>query len=180
MSTQSKYSWGGTQLAIDTTPVSPLTRDGYPCRRAGQFTGAALHDARKRKERTYPELIRSRRCRVVVLGIETGGRWSEEASMFVKLLAQAKPRQAPSLLQASLSAALISRWPALLSHAATQAFAASLLAQDCSNHSKETNRPLAKCSQRHPSKPPAAPAASRPSPSQSFLGGASASLEADQ
>ena len=87
--------WGGTQLAIDTTLVSPLTRDGQTRRRAGQFTGAALQDARKRKERTYPELIRSRRCRLVVLGIETGGRWSEEASMFVKLLAQAKARQAP-------------------------------------------------------------------------------------
>ena len=49
--------------------------------RAGRFTGAALQDARRRKERTYPELIGSRRCRLVVLGIETGGRWSEEASM---------------------------------------------------------------------------------------------------
>ena len=134
--------WGGTQLAIDTTLVSPLTRDGQPRRRAGRFTGAALQDARRRKERTYPELIGSRRCRLVVLGIETGGRWSEEASMFVKLLAQAKARQAPPLLQTSLAAALISRWTASLSHAAMHAFAASLLAQDCSNHTNvEGNQP---------------------------------------
>ena len=40
------------------------------------------------------------------------------------------------------SGALISRWTALLSHAAMQAFAASLLAQDCSNHSNvEGNEP---------------------------------------
>ena len=134
--------WGGTQLAIDTTLVSPLTRDGQPRRPAGRFTGAALRDARRRKERTYPELIGSRRCRLVVLGIETGGRWSEEASMFVKLLAQAKARQAPPLLQTSLAAALISRWTASLSHAAMHAFAASLLAQDCSNHTNvEGNQP---------------------------------------
>ena len=157
--------WGGTQLAIDTTLVSPLTRDGQPRRRAGQFTGAAVQDARKRKERTYPELIRSRRCRLVVLGIETGGRWSEETSMFVKLLAQAKARQAPPLLQASLSAAFISRWTALLSHAAMQAFAASLLAQDCSNHSNvEGNEPP--LSQVLAEAPLHAPSASRlPAPS---------------
>ena len=134
--------WGGTQLAIDTALVSPLTRDGQPRRRALRFTGAVLQDARRRKERTYPELIGSRRCRFVVLAIETGGRWSEEASMFVRLLAQAKARQAPPLLQTSLAAALISRWTASLSHAAMHAFAASLLAQDCSNHANvDGNQP---------------------------------------
>ena len=62
--------------------------------------------------------------------------------MFVKLLAQAKARQAPPLLQTSLAAALISRWTASLSHAAMHAFAASLLAQDCSNHTNvEGNQP---------------------------------------
>ena len=137
--------WGGTQLAIDATLVSPLTRDGQPRRRAGRFTGAALQDARRRKERTYPELIGSRRCRLVVLGIETGGRWSEEASMFVKLLAQAKARQSPPLLQTSLAAALISRWTASLSHAAMHAFAAT-----CSPKIAQT----ARCSPKHPSTPP--------------------------
>ena len=32
---------------------------------------------RRRKERTYPELIGGRRCRLMVLGIERGGRWSQ-------------------------------------------------------------------------------------------------------
>ena len=158
--------WGGTQLAIDTTLVSPLTRDGQPRRRAGRFTGAALQDARRRKERTYPELIGGRRCRLVVLGIETGGRWSEEASMFVKLLAQAKAPQAPPLLQTSLAAALISRWTASLSHAAMHAFAASLLAQDCSNHANvEGNQPTLSQVLKHPSTPPL-PAAFQPAPKE--------------
>ena len=92
-----------------------------------------LTEARRRKERTYPELLHSRRCRLVVLGIETGGRWSEEAARFVTLLAHAKARQAPHLLQHSVAAALINRWTAMLTHAALQAFAASLLVQDCAH-----------------------------------------------
>ena len=135
--------WGGAQLAVDTTIVSPLTRDGQPRRRAGQYAGTALTEARRRKERTYPELMRNRRCRLVVLGIETGGRWSEEAASFVKLLAHAKARQAPRLLQHSVASALTNRWTALLTHAALQAFAASLLDQDCTHlTSVEGNDPL--------------------------------------
>ena len=48
------------------------------------LAGAALQDARRTKERTYPELIRNRRCRLVVWGIEVGGRWSNEASSFIQ------------------------------------------------------------------------------------------------
>ena len=69
----------GSQLAIDTTLVAPLTSTGQPRRRGGQFAAAALHDARKAKERAYPELRTARRCRLVVLAIEIGGRWSTES-----------------------------------------------------------------------------------------------------
>ena len=79
--------------------------------------------------------MRSQRCRLVVLGIETGGRWSEEAAGFVKLLAHAKARQAPRLPQHSVAAALINRWTAQLTHAALQAFAASLF--DPQTHGRE-------------------------------------------
>ncbi len=34
------------------------------------------------KERTYPELVQDRRCRLVVLGLEIGGRWRDEAATF--------------------------------------------------------------------------------------------------
>ena len=85
--------WGGSQLAVDTTLVSPLTRSGEPRSRRGTFAGA---DARRNKERTYyPELLRNRRCRLVVLGIEVGGRWSNEASSFIRMLAQARARSSP-------------------------------------------------------------------------------------
>ena len=46
----------GAQLAIDTTLVSPVGRDGLPRPRCAREDGAALTIARRRKERTYPEL----------------------------------------------------------------------------------------------------------------------------
>ena len=50
------------------------------------------------KETTYPELINSRRCRLIVVAIETGGRWSEEAVEFISLLACAKAQEVPSYM----------------------------------------------------------------------------------
>ena len=63
--------WNGAQVAVDTTLVSPLSS-------SGRVAGAALGEARRRKERTYPELLRYQRCRLVVLAIEVGGRWSAQ------------------------------------------------------------------------------------------------------
>ena len=148
--------WGGAQLAIGTTLVSPLTRDGQPRRRAGTYAGAALHTARRSKERTYPEFLQSRRCRLVVLAFETGGRWSHEATNFIRLFAQSKARQAPALLQGSVMAAIISRWSAMLSHAAMQSFAASLLDQNLSTHSNVDGNtpPVSQLLAATPSPPP--------------------------
>ena len=47
--------FGGAQLAIDTTTVSTLHANGEA--RSAHVDGAALSAARRRKERTYPELI---------------------------------------------------------------------------------------------------------------------------
>ena len=64
---------GGAQLAIDTTLVSPLHRDGRAIRGAAEKNGKALENARRRKERTYPELAgEGGRARLVVLGAEVG------------------------------------------------------------------------------------------------------------
>ena len=123
--------WGGVQLAIDTTLVSPLTRASEPRSRAGRYAGAAVQDARRAKERTYPELLQTRRCKLVVLAIEVGGRWSQEATTFLRLLAQAKARTIPARLKASFTNALIHRWSAQITHAAMTAYAASLLEFDC-------------------------------------------------
>eukprot|EP00435_Cladocopium_sp_Y103_P004285 s556_g1.t1 len=94
--------------------------------RGGRFAAAALHTARRNKERTYPELAASGRCRLVVLAMEVGGRCSTEAAQFLRLLAQAKARDVPRPLRQSTIMALIARWSAILTHAAMQAFASSL------------------------------------------------------
>ena len=48
--------YGGVQLAIDTTLVSTLHSDGSARRGAAQIDGAVFAEARRRIERTYPEL----------------------------------------------------------------------------------------------------------------------------
>ena len=81
-------------------------------------------------------------CRLVVLAIEVGGRWSEEAAAFVSNLARAKARQAPTILQQSVAAALTLRWTATLTHAARTPFAATLLGEATPNiYDVETNHP---------------------------------------
>ena len=119
--------WGGAQLAVDATLVCPLGRDGTAHPRTADEDGAWLREARRRKETTYPELLDARRCRLVVMALEVGGRWSQEALQFVRLLADCKARSAPELLRASVKAAWIQRWTGLASVAAQRAFAASLL-----------------------------------------------------
>ena len=69
--------FGGAQLAVDATLVSPLHCDGSAHPGAAHTDGAVLALARRRKERTYPELIdRNARARLVVLAVEIGGRLS--------------------------------------------------------------------------------------------------------
>ena len=63
----------GMQLAVDTTLVSALSSTGAPRRCQNRAEGAALRQARRAKERTYPELLRpDSRCRLVVLALEVG------------------------------------------------------------------------------------------------------------
>ena len=60
---------------------------------AAQIDGAVLTVARRKKERTYLELIGPHaRARLVVLAGEVGGRWSKETQIFLRLLARAKAR----------------------------------------------------------------------------------------
>ena len=78
----------GAHLAIDTTMVSPLSREGFPKLGCAEVDGAALTAARRRKERRYPELV----C-------EVGGRFAEECRHFLRQLSKAKVRSEPPLLQ---------------------------------------------------------------------------------
>ena len=122
----------GAQLAVDTTLVSPLKRNGDPRPRASWENGAALADARKRKEKRYPEL-RGTRCRLVVTAMEVGGRWSNEAHDFLEALAAAKAQDAPVLLRGSSCRHWMRRWNAFLAVAGMRAFANTLLYGTASN-----------------------------------------------
>ena len=119
--------WGGAQLAVDTTLVCPIRRNGTPQPGAAITDGTQLQTARTRKEQKYHELLASRRCRLVVLALEVGGRWSEEAVQFVRLLAKAKARTVPQLIRSAAKAAFFHRWTGILAVAAQSVFTATLL-----------------------------------------------------
>ena len=120
--------WHGVQLAVDTTLICPLGRDGAPHPRAAIEPGICLVRAQQRKrERTYPELLQARRCRLVVMGFEVGGRWSEESVDFLRRLARARARAHPLWMRQSMAQAHAYRWSGLLAAAAQRPFAASLL-----------------------------------------------------
>ena len=120
---------GGAQIALDATLVSPVQANGLPRPRAAFNDGVALQTARELKNSKYPELMRSRRCRLVVTAMEIGGRWSEEAWLFLALLAEAKARSSPPLLRRSIVSCLMRRWSGMIAVAAQSAFAASLLGE---------------------------------------------------
>ena len=81
-------------------------------------------------------------CRLVVVGIELGVRWSEEAAQFIPLLARSHSRAAPPLLRSSARAAYVARWSGLLSFAAARALAASLLSLPLANAANVDGEPL--------------------------------------
>ena len=120
--------FGGAQLAIDTTLVSAVRSDGPPRRGCAGHDDAALVQARRLKQRTYPELSGDHgRARLVVLAAEVGGRWSEEARAFVRQLATAKARSVPRILVGRARQAWQHRWSSMLACASARAFALSLL-----------------------------------------------------
>ena len=83
--------FGAAQLAIDTTIVSTLHANGE-ARRVMRMGS--------RKERTHPKLVgRPRRARLVVLGVEVGGRWSKEKQSFLSSAARASARSERPLVQ---------------------------------------------------------------------------------
>ena len=67
------------------------------------------------KAAKYSKLLEGGRCQLVVVGIETGGRWSSEAADFVEMIAQAKAREAPQVLQWSVHLSWRRRWMRMLS-----------------------------------------------------------------
>ena len=117
----------GAQLAVDITLRSAITSTGGACPNAPNFDGAVLHRTRLDKETTYQELLRGERCHLVVVGLETGGRWSNEAVKFVDSLASARAREAPPLLYRSAFLAWRKRWTRMLAVSCGRAYASSLV-----------------------------------------------------
>ena len=104
--------FGGAQLAVDTTLVSPIRGDGSARPGAADTDGVVLAQARRKKERTYRELVGPKsRARLVVLAGEVGGRWSR---VFLRLLARAKARSEPLILWKRVEQAWRMRWAAIL------------------------------------------------------------------
>ena len=70
---------------------------------------------------------RARRCHLVVVGVEVGGRFGAEAATWLRLLAGQRALEVPAPLRAAARAAWVARWSGLLAVAAQRAIAASLL-----------------------------------------------------
>ena len=117
----------GRQLAVDVTLRSVLSASGQPKARAQWCDGAVASDARRDKERAYPELAAGDRCALVVVAVEAGGRFSSETCAFLRELAGARAEAYPRYLRASAAAAQLRRWSKMLSISVARALAESLL-----------------------------------------------------
>ena len=128
-----------------------------PRSKAGHYAGAAVQDARGAKGRTYPEFLQTRRCKLSVLAIDIGGRWSQETTTFLRLFAQAKARTIPTRLKASFTNVLLHQWSAQITHAAmTRPPSWNLTASQAPSQTATNLSPL-KCWPRPPSHQPQAP-----------------------
>ena len=118
---------------LPTVPWSSIGSGYYLAVRFDVWRGAARVDgivcntARAEKERTYRELTAGNRCLVVVT-LETGGRWSTEGLEFVKCLAHARARETTCHTGSVSISAWRKRWSRMISISCARAFATSLLA----------------------------------------------------
>ena len=140
-----KTVWGATRgrhhLGIPSNFIQPAPKTCRPIRRSSapgrtQIQGAHI-------PRTPPfQTVQAR-----------GSRWSPQATTFLRLLAHTKARAVPNILRKAVEASLLSRWSAILTHAAQHAFAASLLDLDCAGTSTtdgDTPSPSASFCQKRP------------------------------
>ena len=97
-------------MAIDATLRSALTCEGAAHARADEHNGAVLADAKQEKYNIYPELVSNPRCRLVVVGVETGGQFSEDTSELLAQLAQARAQAATQALASSSAMGFEQHW----------------------------------------------------------------------
>ena len=100
------------RVTVDVTLRCALeaNREAHP--NAAAEDGAMCSRAGADKERKYAELLTGDRCRLVVVALEIGGRWSNEAIQFIDDLAAARAREAPPVMRRSAFLAWKRRWSA--------------------------------------------------------------------
>ena len=104
----------GAQLVVHHTALSTHIWRSSPTRgRACGWDSSA--QGRVDKETKYVELFEGNRCHFVVVGVETGNRWSSEAATVVDHFASGRVREIPSVLRRSAHLAFRRRWIILLS-----------------------------------------------------------------
>ena len=91
------------------------------------MAGVALQRAAQDKRSKYPELIRSSELRLTTLAAEVGGRWSEDTVVVIDELAHARARSELPRLRASATVGWRHRWWTMLSVAAQESLAATLV-----------------------------------------------------
>ena len=114
----------GAQLAVDILR-SAVTSFGAVCPSASRVNGVTLDRARLDKERKFHELLDGGRCHLVVVGLETGGRWSDEALHFIETLASGRARDMVPVLRRPAFLGWRRRWIRMLSISCSRAFASS-------------------------------------------------------
>ena len=120
--------WRGARIAVDTTLVSPVQRDGRARPGADARPALALQQAKTRKLRTYPELQPGgHTLSLGCLRTRGGGRFDSQALALLRRLARARARDRALWVREAAGAALTRRWTALAALAALRAHAQSLL-----------------------------------------------------
>ena len=117
----------GVHLAVDITIRCVDTAESRACPNAATTNGAVLQAARAQKATKYAELLHGDRCRLVVVGVETGGRWSDEAMQFIAELAACKARETPPVMRFSTFLAWQRRWTRMIATSCGRAVAHSLV-----------------------------------------------------
>ena len=117
----------GVPLLCDSTQGSPLHVDGKPHPHTCTEDGATCSRLEKPKNSTYAEVVQSSGYKLVTLACEVGGRWSDTTCQLLRDLAKEKSQSAPPRLRRSTAFAWENRWWGMLSVAAQNAFAATLV-----------------------------------------------------
>ena len=114
-------------LSVEWTPrwAVPFMPNGEGRRNAARRDGVAKQLAGGRS--ALIRTARGGRAKLVVLGVEVGGRWSSETRSFLSKLAHDRARSERFLMRRRVEQAWRLRWGSLLSCAAARAVAMYLL-----------------------------------------------------